>query len=59
MLQQSIEFFAECVVFSCGEITGGELLNRRDERLGYEPAAECAKVAACVWIASSEDRPID
>src|SRR5262245_126003 len=59
MLQQPVELFAERLVLACGVVAGRQLFDRRDERLGHEPAAVCPEITASIRIASSEHRPID
>ena len=55
--QQVVELGEERLVLTDAVILALELLDRRHERLGHEPAAERAVVSACVGIAMAEHEP--
>ena len=59
VVQEPSEPRDELLVVTGGEIRVLELRERRHERLGHEPAAERAEVAACVRVAPSEGGATD
>jgi hypothetical protein len=52
VLQQPVQFGAECLVVADGEVRAFQLFDRLDQRFGDEPPTVRAEVAACVRIAS-------
>ena len=59
MLQQAVELGEECRVLASVEVRALETLDRMDERLRHEAAAEFAEIAARVGVAANrpERRP--
>src|SRR6185369_13746262 len=55
--QQVIELGEEGLILTDAVVLALELLDRRHERLGHEPAAERAVVSACVGVATAEREP--